>query len=500
MTTSIKDLRKSIADKKSELRALFEKGASDEPLSDEDDENATSLEKLIKDLCSRLDRMESIRDSAAEDASDVEERGKDDDDDDDDKKDDKSKKGFGLLRREYNAFEQKGAKNMTKDSNLVIRHAQAKNEPPMTKLTRFIIGNAAAKVTGSKSFAANYIKDNFGDHDVAKALNTTAVTAGGALIPQDFLADPIELLYAEAVVVKSGVMQIQAPRGNFTIPRVDSGATAYWTPEGTEMIISQQTFDDVQFSAKKLTVLVPVSNDLMRRAPMALETLLRADIMRQGVNALDLALMVSDGTGNRPLGLIALAQSIVVPVTSGTPLFNVLQTIMSYKFTLESANVTLDGCAWITTFAVKNYLLTITDSTGRAYFAEDISKGMLQGIPLYCTNQLPCNMTVGANHDGSYLILYKPGMQVLANTLDWQIDTSSEASYNNAGTMTSAYDRDQTLIRLIQEMDFNTRHPQSIVTGVVEWFPLGATLIGGASYITQAPGTTGSSAGSTQPG
>jgi HK97 family phage major capsid protein len=494
MTTSIKDLKKSIADKKSELRTLLEKGADDAPLSDEDDDKATSLEKLIKDLCSRLDRMESIRDSSAEDASDVEERAMDDDDDD--KKDDK--KTFGInQRREFDAFETKSTKNT--DSNLVIRHARAKNEPPLTRLTRFLIGNAAAKYAGSKAYGSTYVRDNFDDREVSKALNTGTVTAGGALIPQDFLADVIELLYAKAVVVSSGVRQIQAPRGNFTIPRLDSGATAYWTPEGTEMQISQQTFDDVQFSAKKLTVLVPVSNDLLRRAPMALESLLRGDIIMQASLALDLALIVSDGTGNRPLGLLALSTNTVIPTTSGTPLFNTLNTAMSFRYALETNNVDLTGCVWITTYAVKNFLLTITDSVGHLFYPE-VMNGSWQGMPMYCTNQLPSNITVGANHDGSYLILFKPQEQILANTLDWQVDTSSEASYNSSGTMMSTFDRDQTLVRLIQEMDFNTRHSQSIAVGVVEWFPSGATLFGGAPYITQAPNTVGSSAGSTQPG
>jgi HK97 family phage major capsid protein len=507
MATLVKDLKKSIADKRSELRTLLEKGGSDEPISDEDDATATSLEKLITELCARVARMESIRDEAASKATDADPDKEDDDDDED-----KRKQWDKGMTKAYDSDEHikqslRAEGKSTTALTTVIKHGRAKNEPLGTKMARFFIGAGLSKKANSKDYGVNYVRYELEDREVAKALNTLVVTAGGAFIPQEFLAEYIELLYAELAVMKTNIRRIPSSTGNLTIPRLDSGATSYWQGELDEFIISQQTMDDVQMNARKLTTLVPVTNDLIRRSPISVEALVRADMIRISALTMDQSLLTGLGTSGTTLGLINLSTNTVVPYTGTTAptsnqvaLGNVQQTLMSMKGALQKHNIPLAGAAWITTVDASNYLECITDGVGRPFYADEINKNMLLGMPFYTTNNMPSNMTVGSNHDGSYLILFQPQDQILMETLDVFADSSTEASYNDSGTMKSAYDRDQTVFRLIQEVDFNTRHPQSIAVATVEWFPIGSTPQGGAPYIVQSPGTTGSSAGSTQPG
>ena len=54
---------------------------------------------------------------------------------------------------------------------------------------------------------------------------------GGALIPQDFMADLIELLRASTAVRGAGPMEVGMPMGNLTIPRLAGGATAAYQNE-----------------------------------------------------------------------------------------------------------------------------------------------------------------------------------------------------------------------------------------------------------------------------
>jgi HK97 family phage major capsid protein len=99
------------------------------------------------------------------------------------------------------------------------------------------------------------------------------------------------------------------PAGNLTIPRLAAGATAGYQGELDDISSSQETFDDLQLNAKKLTALVPVSNDLIRRAPSNIEAIVRDDMVQSLARREDLAFLLGDGSGNSPIGLLNLCNA-----------------------------------------------------------------------------------------------------------------------------------------------------------------------------------------------
>ena len=97
------------------------------------------------------------------------------------------------------------------------------------------------------------------------------------------------------------------PMGNLTIPRLAGGATASYQDELDDIAISQERFDDVNFVAKKLTAMVPVSNDLIRRSPIGVEEVVRDDLVQTIARREDLAFIRGDGTDKGPIGMRRLA-------------------------------------------------------------------------------------------------------------------------------------------------------------------------------------------------
>src|SRR5262249_4244221 len=137
---------------------------------------------------------------------------------------------------------------------------------------------------------------------VEKALNYSVVAEGGALIPQDFMAELIELLRANVVVRAAGPMTVQMPMGNLTIPRLAGGSQPVYQGELDDIRVPQETFDDLNLVAKKLTAMVPVSNDLIRRAPIGVEAIVRDDLVQGIARKEDLQFLRSDGTNKGPVG------------------------------------------------------------------------------------------------------------------------------------------------------------------------------------------------------
>src|SRR4029077_17390633 len=140
---------------------------------------------------------------------------------------------------------------------------------------------------------------------------------GGALIPQDFMADLIELLRAACVVRAASPMTVGMPMGNMTIPRLAGGSTALYQGELDDISLTEEVFDDLNLSAHKLTALVPVSNDLIRRAPIGVEQIVRDDLVQSVARKEDLTFLRGDGTANAPTGfrsLVLPANLLVIPV------------------------------------------------------------------------------------------------------------------------------------------------------------------------------------------
>lgn len=380
------------------------------------------------------------------------------------------------------------------------------------KAARFAVGILVARGSGLKD-ASEYVERRFGDKEVAKALNTTGVATGGALIPQAFSNEIIELLRAETVIRKLNPMIVDMPMGNLTIPRLAAGATAGYQGELDDMSASQETFDDLQLNAKKLTALVPVSNDLIRRAPANIEAIVRDDMTQSLARREDLAFMLGDGSGNSPIGLLNLcaasAKLAVLPFSAldnATILTAVNATLLSMRLTLVNSFSRMVRPAWIFTPTTEAFLLGLRDNVGNFVYKDEMEGSRkLWGIRYETTQQLPTNLTAplfsgGTAADGSYIFLADFADVILAETYNMVVDASDVAAYKDAGgNMVSTFTRDQTAFRIITEHDFNLRHQASVCVGILPaWAPAGWTNFGGgAAFYVQAPSGDMSAAPST---
>ena len=132
-----------------------------------------------------------------------------------------------------------------------------------TELAQFIRATAAAK--GDPERAAKWVKDKIGEENaVYKALAASDFTAGGATVPQDFVADVIEFLRPSSAVRSLNPNVLPMPNGSLTLPKLTGGATAGYVSENANGGTTEPTFGDVKLTYKKLVALVPISNDFLR--------------------------------------------------------------------------------------------------------------------------------------------------------------------------------------------------------------------------------------------
>ena len=378
------------------------------------------------------------------------------------------------------------------------------------QMARFAIGVLMAKGGSGLSGAAAFVERRFGDKVVARALNTAGVATGGALIPQDFSTDLIELLRAETVIRKLNPTPIPMPLGNLTIPRLAGGATAGFQGELDDISMSQETFDDLQLNAKKLTALVPVSNDLIRRSPIGVEAIVRDDMVQTIGRREDLADILGDGSGGSVIGLLNLAAANgkfappAFAALDNATVFNAVNAvIITLRLFLKQNMSRMIRPAWIMAPGTESFIMGLINQFGNFPYKDEMKEGKLEGIPYAVSQQLPTNINTAVSgnpvNNGGYLFLVDFADVILAETMNVMVDASDVASYKDTGgNNVSTFTRDQTAFRIIEEYDFQIRHQASIAVAVLPgWLPAGYTGTPGIAYYTQAASGDASAAAST---
>jgi HK97 family phage major capsid protein len=322
---------------------------------------------------------------------------------------------------------------------------------------------------GNQQVAAKFAMDNQFGEDVAMALNTLTPGAGGVLVPANMAREVIELWRPQSVVRRLGARSLPLTNGNITLPRLKGGAVVGYIGSDTDIPTTGQTFDNLKLSAKKLTGLVPISNDLLAYAGTSpnVDKLVVDDLTGAMSSREDKAFIRDDGTLDTPKGLLAWALSgFKIAASAGDTLQKIETDLNKLILCLEGVNANMGAPGWIMSPRTFRFLEGLRDGNGNKVYPE-MKDGNLKGYPIGKTTQVPNNLGAGSNASELYFVDFNDCFIGEDETL--LIDYSKEATYkDDGGNVVSAFQRDQTLVRVIAKHDFGPRHQESIaiLTGV----------------------------------
>ena len=335
------------------------------------------------------------------------------------------------------------------------------------KVARMVRALAAAR--GDAQLASKIaIERGFGE-EVAMSLNTLSSSAGGVLVPENLSSEVIELLRPKSVVRKLGARTLPFDNGNVTIPRLKGGAIVGYIGADSDMPATEQTFDDLKLSAKKMAALVPIANDLIKYAGVNpnVDQIVVGDLTAAIGAREDKAFIRDDGSANTPKGLRfwALASN-VLKASDGSTLQKIETDLGKAILALENADANLTQPGWIMAPRTFRFLEGLRDGNGNKVYPE-LANGMLKGYPVGKTTQVPINLGEAGKESEIYFTDF--GDVFIGEEETLEIDYSKEATYKDGdGNVISAFQRDQTLIRVIAKNDFGPRHVEamSVLSGV----------------------------------
>lgn len=314
--------------------------------------------------------------------------------------------------------------------------------------------------------ALNWARQMFGgeNHACYRALQQSSFTAGGALIPENFVgAEFIELLKATAKVRQAGARSVQLTNGTFTTPKLTGGVTGYWmTAEGANVTPSEPTFGQLKLTEKKYMALVPFSNDLRRNASLDAIRVVRDDMVRTVANDEDIAFLKGDGLNGKPKGIYYWVGSSGRGNSNGTSLSQIRTDIRTAVNRLDTNNAPNVRRAWFMPARSANYLgWELIDGNSNLVFPQmqQTNGAMLAGDPVYRNNNISLTLGSGAQTEIYYVEMSEC---FIGDSMEMEIEIFDNAVYADAnGTLRSGISRDESAIRLIRKTDFGMRHDVS---------------------------------------
>lgn len=425
------ELKRQRAEAQASIQAIADKEAAlgaDESLSAEDLEQFDKLEGDFNTLSAQIDRQEKANVMSAKVAAPVVHPGQ-------------------------------------AAANLIGRD----ESEPGIGLAQAVVCLSAAQ--GNHAIAAQIAETQFGREDLFAAMDVATANSAGVLVNEAHSSDMIELLKPLTVVRRMGARSVPMPNGNLTMPKKTGRGQASYGAEGTDIPSTQATFGENKFTAKKLTALTPVSNDLIRQASHSALQLVRDDLAEAVSLAEDLGFLRSDGTGDSPTGLRYQANAAnVVAEASGSaaPSLAVVDAFLNgLVLKHRLADIPMTNCGWIFSPSVYTFLEGLRDGNGNKVYPE-MAQMKLKTFKIEFTNQLPENLGVGGDESEIYFVDFS--QVLIPDTMNISLAISTEASYMDGGSLVSAFSRDQTVIRVIAEHDFGVRHDKAVAVGTgVMW-------------------------------
>lgn len=296
-----------------------------------------------------------------------------------------------------------------------------------------------------------------------RALQQSDFTAGGALIAENFVgSELIELLRAAAAVRRAGARSVPLVNGSATIPKITGGATASWGAEGDNITASEQTLGNLVLSEKKLTALVPFSNDLVKNASLEVTRMIRDDMVAAAANTEDTAFLNGTGLAGQPRGIYEWVAAAGRTNSAGTSLANSRTDIRVALNRLGNNNAPMRTRAWFMHSRSSNYMAwdLVDGNSNFAYPSMQADPRTLAGEPVFIDNNI--SITGGGGSNESQIFYVEMSEAIIADSGMLEVEIFTNGTYvDSGGNLRSGISRDESVVRFIRKTDFGMRHTES---------------------------------------
>lgn len=227
------------------------------------------------------------------------------------------------------------------------------------------------------------------------ATGTTAVTGDqGGMTIQTSVGSMIDRLRNALVLNRLGVTMLTGLQGNIDFPKLVADDQAVEKAENATSAESSVTFSKVSISPRRLPIFAEVSRQLLMQSSVAVEGMLRNDLMFQAAQRMEN--MAFNGNGSsQPYGILNTVGvgAVSIGTNGGAPTWD---TIVDLETAIAALNADVGSMSYVTNAKVRGKLkrTSIEASTNAEKIWSNLGGATpLNGYGCPITNLIPSNLT-----------------------------------------------------------------------------------------------------------
>lgn len=282
----------------------------------------------------------------------------------------------------------------------------------------------------------------FVPHDIMalRGLEKGTPGKGGETIATNLMATEfIDILRNKAMVARLGANLLPGLIGDVDLPRKLTGSNFYWLGEKEDVNDSDFDFSTLSLSPRTIAGAVPVTRRLRKQSSLAIENLIRNDLIEGIGVAIDLA-MLSGAGGNAPLGLLNSVGIPAVTIPAGGIDW---KTVVDMETKISTFNADIGKLAYLTSPVQRGAGKVTPKVAGDSQFIW--ANNEVNGYAAHATNQVAANTWIFG--DWSQIVMAMWGV------LDIEVDTAKLAAQSGL------------VLRVFQDVDAGIRRKESFCIG-----------------------------------
>lgn len=353
-----------------------------------------------------------------------------------------------------------------------------RNLPKGTAFTRYAMSLAAAK--GNAMAAVEIAKSNWSKDTpeveavlraaVAAGTTTDAAWAAPLAVYNNMTAEFIELLRPETFMGRmTGFRNVPFL---VRMARQTGGVTAGWVGEANPKPVGQLAFDSITIPHTKTAVIVAITEELARFSTPSAQATVQQDLVAGVSQFLDQQMLdptVAAVSDVSPASITFGAPSTVSTGNTVAAVTNDLNTAMT---SMAMNNIAQRSRYWLLHPRTANFLMSLRTAQDIFAFRDEMSRGLLMGVPFLTSTNMPLldqSSPASAGSLETYIVLIEASEIFLADDGEVLLDVSREASLqmsntpaNGAATMVSLWQNNLVGIRAERYIYWSPRRAAAV--------------------------------------
>lgn len=298
--------------------------------------------------------------------------------------------------------------------------------------------------------------------------NSMVGPLGGHAVDVAIADEIIAALRPKLVLRKAGVREIPMQGlAALTMPKGGTRGQAYWVGQGRTIPISDEKFENIKLTPKKVARRVVIPNDMLANMSSWAESYVRDEVAFSVAEAIDLAGLYGAGTvtgsntGDEPLGLFNTTGVTKTALGTGNGAAPTVDDLIRQRTYIKQANVNLTPAfGHVMSPTIAGYYEAISDTTGQPNTRVVRRDGMtfIDGDPAHETTLVESDVTLGTSTDTGHIFIgeWSKMLMGMGINMEMLVDPYSLSSQFS------------TVIIVAATADFAVEHTEAfrILTGV----------------------------------